>query len=403
MKWEHKARAIRFYQFFFTKAQYLMPWRRPELISGSHSTVELAGVIWKAGLKKILVVTGPNVMRLGLPRPMLDALTAEGVEYIVYDGVKPNPDDICVEEARSLYVEGGCDGIVAFGGGSPMDCAKAAGARIARPGRSVAKLGGTLRVLKKLPPLYAVPTTAGTGSETTIAAVITDSATHRKYAINDFRLIPLCAVLEPELTVGLPPQITATTGLDALTHAVEAYTNRYTPAYAADYAVRAVKLIFENLPTAFSDSGNLEARNNMLLASYFAGVAFTRAGVGNVHAIAHTVGGLYGVAHGLANSVILPIVLTDYKSAVYRPLAELADAVGIAGDSDEQKAAAFIQAIRAMNARMCIPERLDVIRDEDIPKMVEWAMKEANPLYPVPEVWGPQQFTRTIRHIKGQD
>lgn len=402
MKWSHKARAIKFYQFFFTRVQYLLPWHLPKVISGGGSTEKLADIVNEAGIKKLLLVVDPNVAKLGLPEPLLKALDNKGIKTVIYDNIKPNPEDTSVEEARSIYQNEGCGGIIAFGGGSSMDCAKAAGARIARPKRTVEQLGGTFKVFKKLPPLYAIPTTAGTGSETTIAAVITDSKTRHKYAINDLSLIPIYAVLDPNLTVGLPPHITATTGLDALTHAVEAYTNRYTPAYAADFAVKAVKLIFENLETAYNDGKNIEARNNMLLASYYGGAAFTRAGVGNVHAIAHTLGGLYGVAHGLANSVILPIVLEDYGKAAYKKLARLADAVGITGESEEVKAKAFIAAIRGMNDRMNIPRTIEVIKDEDIPRMISWAMKEANPVYPVPVVWGPEQFAATIDHIRGK-
>lgn len=281
-----------------------------------------------------------------------------------------------------------------------MDCAKAAAARVAHPNKTIAQLGGTLKVHKKVPPFFAVPTTAGTGSETTVAAVVTDPVTHHKYAVQDPCLVPKYAVLDPELTVGLPPHVTSTTGMDALTHAVEAYTNRFAPKYTDRLAEKAVKLIFDNLELCYKDGKNIEARSNMLLASFYAGAAFSRACVGNVHAIAHTLGGLYGTAHGLANAVILPYVLEDFGEAVYKKLARLAEIVGISGADDGEKARAFIKEIRRMNKDMNIPDKLDCIKTEDIPQMVEWAMAEANPIYPVPVIWNAEQFTKTIERLR---
>lgn len=283
-----------------------------------------------------------------------------------------------------------------------MDCAKAAAARVARPKRSIQELGGTLKVLKKIPMIFAVPTTAGTGSETTVAAVVTDYSTHHKYAIQDPCLIPHVAVLDAELTVGLPPHITATTGMDALTHAVEAYTNRFAPQYTDRLAEKAVKLIFDNLELAYNDGANITARQNMLRASFYAGAAFSRACVGNVHAIAHTLGGLYGTAHGLANAVILPYVLEDFGPAVYFKLARLAEIAGVEGKDDGEKARAFIDAIRQLNKDMNIIDQFDFILDEDIPQMVAWALKEANPIYPVPVIWDEAQMIRTISRVRRQ-
>lgn len=262
-----------------------------------------------------------------------------GVEYHVYDGVQPNPTIDNIEDAYKMYRDNHCEGFVAFGGGSSMDCAKIAAARVVRPNKSVPKMRGLLKIMKKLPPFFAVPTTAGTGSETTLAAVISDPRTHEKYPINDPVLIPRYAVLDAELTVGLPKSITSTTGMDALTHAVEAYIGHSNTKDTADKARKAVRMIFDNLQVAYEDGHNIEARSNMLLASYYAGVAFTRAYVGYVHAIAHNLGGMYGVAHGLANAVILPYVLEYYGESAHKRLAELADLTGITqpGMSDAEK------------------------------------------------------------------
>lgn len=247
---------------------------------------------------------------------------------------------------------------------------------------------GVLKVRKKPPSLFAVPTTAGTGSEATIAAVITDSKTHIKYQINDMALIPRYAVLDPALTIGLPAHITGATGMDALTHAVEAYIGKSNTRETKELSRKAVRLIFDNILTAYSAGANIAARENMLKASYYAGNAFTRAYIGYVHALAHALGGLYGIPHGLANAIVLPYVLEYYGSAVYKPLAELSDCAGISFPSDtrEQKAKKFISVIRKMNQGMNIPDKIENIKRTDIPLLAKRAAKEANPFYPVPRM-----------------
>lgn len=283
-----------------------------------------------------------------------------------------------------------------------MDCAKAAGARIAKPNQPVSKMKGILKVHKKIPLLMAIPTTAGTGSETTLAAVITDEETHHKYPINDFSLIPKYAVLDYKVTTSLPKQLTATTGMDALTHAVEAYIGRSTTRYTRKKAVRAVKLIGRNLKKAYEDGNDAKARMNMLKASYCAGVAFTQSYVGYVHGVAHSLGGQYGVPHGLANAVILPYVLEMYGDSCYKKLAKLATKAKILeeGQSDEETAKAFIQWIKDMNESMDIPNHIEGIEDEDIPKMAKHADKESNPLYPVPKLMNAKELEEIYRKVK---
>ena len=390
----------RTFQFFFSIGQTFMPQPSPELLDGPGSIKRLPAFIKSKGIDKVLVVTDNVLPKLGLLDGLFAACAEAGLSYVLYDGAEVNPSIECIEKAFKLYNENHCRGFIAFGGGSSMDCAKAAAARVARPKRSIQQLGGTLKVLKKLPPLFAVPTTAGTGSEATVAAVVTDYATHHKYAIQDPCLLPKYAVLDPELTVGLPPHVTSTTGMDALTHAVEAYTNKFAPKYVRRLSEKATKLIFENLEKAYANGRDLEARSNMLLASFYAGRAFSRACVGNVHAIAHTLGGLYGTPHGLANAIILPYVLEDFGAAVYPQLARLAEIVGIYGRDDGERARAFIAEIRRMNRDMNIPEQTDTIQEKDIPQMVEWAIKEANPIYPVPVIWDAEQMTRTIKRLR---
>ncbi len=390
----------RVFQFFFSACEVFMQQHSPELLTGAGSVKKLPKFIKSKGVDKVLIVTDNILTKIGLLDGLYKACDEASLSYVLYDGAQVNPSIECIEAAYKAYCDNKCKGFIAFGGGSSMDCAKAAAARVARPNRSIPQLGGTLKVHTKLPLLFAVPTTAGTGSEATIAAVVTDYSTHHKYAIQDPCLLPRYAVLDPELTVGLPPHVTSTTGMDALTHAVEAYTNRFGPKYTKDLSEKATKLIFDNLEKAYADGKDIEARSNMQLASFYAGRAFSRACVGNVHAIAHTLGGFYGTPHGLANAVILPYVLEDFGPSVYKKLAHLAEIVGINGHDDEEKAKAFILAIRKMNKDMNIVDKFDFIKDENIPQMVEWAMKEANPVYPVPMIWDAEQFTKTIGRVR---
>lgn len=369
-----------------------LPYRKPAIIG---SVKEIPYILDENSIESVLIVTDSSIMRLGLLERLESALHKAGIEYHVYDKTVANPTTDNVAEALGMYRRNRCQAIIGFGGGSSMDCAKAVGARIARPKTKLSRMEGILKVRKKLPILIAVPTTAGTGSETTIAAVITDSKTRHKYAINDFPLIPRYAVLDPKITMSLPPFVTATTGMDALTHAVEAYIGNSTTRETRKDALLAVKLIFRNLDKAYEDGGNLEARRKMLNAAYFAGCAFTKSYVGYVHAVAHSLGGEYNVAHGLANAVILPIVLEKYGSIINRKLHKLAIAAGIADRStpSDEAAALFIEEIKNMQERFGIGTKIPELREKDIKKLSSYANKEANPLYPVPVLMNSKEIS----------
>ena len=399
MCWSLKKCWYRIYQKVLKLAMCFMDWSEPELLEGDGAVLKLPSFIKNKGINRVLVVTDKGLMSLHLLDPLFEELKKENIEYFVYDGVQPNPTIPNIEECKDLYIQNNCQGIIAFGGGSPMDCAKAAAARVVKPRQSVKKMRGYLKVHKKLPPFFAVPTTAGTGSETTLAAVVTDPETHEKNAICDPVLRPKYAVLDPQLTMGLPPHITSTTGMDALTHAVESYIGKSNVKSTIRYAEQATKLIHENLEKAYNNGKDVEARNNMLKASYYAGAAFTRAFVGYVHAIAHNLGGMYGTPHGLANAVILPYVLEWYGPCIYPRLAKLADLIGISNESMsiEEKGKAFILEIRRMNKAMNIPEKFDFIKEEDMNMLVKRALKEGNPGYPVPRIMNAQECEQVIR------
>ena len=393
----------RIFQFFLNIGTKLLPWRKAICIEGAGSIREIPRLLGEKGVKKPIIVTFPGFVRRGLAARLTDILEKAHYAYEMYSEVEANPSVHTVNKIFELYRSGGCDSFIALGGGSSIDAAKAAAARAVRPGKSVNQMGGLFRIMKKLPFFIAIPTTAGTGSETTVAALITDSETHHKYSIIDLNLVPDYAILDPELTVSLAPATSAATGMDALTHAVESYLCRTCrTGETIEYALDAVRSIFKNLPEVYRNGENLEARQAMLTASFKAGVAFSRTGVGNVHAIAHTLGGLYNTPHGLANAVILPIVLEDYGRKITKKLVHLGDAAGITGgsSSDEEKAQGFINAIYDMNAKMGIPKGFDFIKSEDIPKMCSWASKESNPVYPVPVVYDKARFRKIINILK---
>ena len=397
-----KAIYCRTVQAVLRAALPVLPYREPQVF---HSCGELSTVFQKENIRRVLIVTDAGIVRSGIASQLEAVLDEDDISYAVYDQTRPNPTVVNVEQALSLYRRYRCQALIAIGGGSSMDCAKAVGARLARPGTPLGKLKGTLRILRPLPTLIAIPTTAGTGSETTLAAVITDTQAQHKYVMNDFVLIPKYAVLDARLTLSLPPHLTATTGMDALTHAVEAYIGRSTTRQTRQEALEATRLVFANVERAYRNGKDYEARSNMLTAAYRAGIAFSRSYVGYVHAVAHSLGGQYNIPHGLANAVLLPYVLESYGSCIHRKLHDLAVAAGVASpqEEDARAAAKFIRAIRQLNARMGIPETLEGIRPEDIPVMAAHAEKEANPLYPVPRLMTREELTFFYEQVAGKE
>lgn len=391
----------RLFQGVMRIGMYFLPWRQPKLLIGENAVSEIPEIFLSHGITSVLLVTDKGIVEHKLNLPVLDALKKSGVKCVVYDKTVPNPTIDNIEEGLLMYKQNDCKGLIAIGGGSAMDCAKGIGARVVRPKKSITKMRGLLKVNRRLPLLIAVPTTAGTGSETTVAAVITDSRTHEKYAINDPSLIPHYAVLDPTLTLSLPSGLTATTGMDALTHAVEAYIGKGNTRATKKEAVEAVQLIFENLPKAVADGSNIKARENMQRASFLAGLAFTRAYVGNVHAVAHTLGGQYGTPHGLANAIILPYVLEYYGTSIYKKINDLCLKAGLftEAESPEQRTKLFIGHIRDMNKNFGIGTTVDALKADDIPLLCERADREANPLYSVPVIFTKQDFTNIYKML----
>ena len=388
-----KKAAFRTYQTAFKIAIPVLPYRSPEILNSVHALPEM---LRKKGIDRVLLVTDRYLHESGMLEPLKKALSDHNIYCTIYDETVPNPTVANVEEARNRYQNECCQALIGFGGGSAIDCAKAVGARIARPGRTIPQMKGILKVMRKIPLLVAVPTTAGTGSETTLATVITDSQNAHKFPVNDFNLIPRVAVLDAEMTRTLPPNLTATTGMDALTHAIEAYIGRSTVKQTRADALEAARLIAENLENAYRDGTDITARTNMLQAAFLAGRAFTKSYVGYCHAVAHSLGGKYHIPHGLANAVLLPYVLEAYGSSIYKKAKDLAMAMHLADAATAEATAAkrLIAHIRKMNQDMGIPTKLAGIRSEDIPRLAAYAEKEANPLYPVPVLMTKKELER---------
>lgn len=383
----------RVFQLCFKLAIPLLPYYNPTILN---RVEDISRVLKEKRIKNVMLVTDKSIKSIGITENLEKSLAENNINVTIFDKVVSNPTVENVEEARVLYIKNSCQSLIGFGGGSAIDCAKAVGARIAKPNQQLKNMAGILRVLRRIPLLIAIPTTAGTGTETTVATVITDSKTKHKYMISDFPLIPKYAVLDPEVTKSLPPHITASTGMDVLVHAVEAYIGNSTTKKTREQSLVAIKLVFENLQKAYTDGQDTEARRNMLRASYLAGCAFTVSYVGYCHAVAHTLGGMYNTPHGLANAIIIPYVLDAYGETIHNKLKDLAIAAGICDKNTNEKQAAklFIQSIRNLNRSMNIGDKIPSLIKEDIENLTYYADLEANPVYPVPVLMDRKELER---------
>ena len=367
-------------------AAAIIPMPKPTLFTGKDSSLELCSAISQLGKKKILIVTDKVLVEIGLLKGIEARLKKENVEYVIYDGILPDPTYDQIESGLELLKNNQCEAILAVGGGSPIDASKAIAAR-ATNDKPLEKMAGLFKLRKAPLPLFAIPTTAGTGSEVTIVSVVSDPVTHKKTPIIDPKLVPVMAALDGELMLGLPPMVTAATGMDALTHAVESYISVNATEETRAYSLAATRLIMENLETAVHDGKSFQARQNMAMASYYAGLAFTKASVGYVHAIAHNFGAYYSTPHGLANSIVLPYILDYSKDEISDRLAELAIASGLnkGKESQQELADIFIARIRTMLKSFNIPSQLDDLKVSDIPSIAKSALEEAHLNYPVPK------------------
>lgn len=381
------ARIRRF--FYLTLLRVMTPFMagsRHIAFVGSGSSHQLCEHIASLGVRKVLVVTDGPLRQLGVADQAIAGLVDAGVPLAWYDGVQPDPTWEQVEEGLAILKREGCDVLLAVGGGSAMDCAKiiAVAATSDEDPRNWLGLG---KVKHEGLPLYAISTTAGTGSEATSGAVIKDSATREKSLMGGTTMLPKMVALDADLMLGLPPHITAATGMDALTHAIEAYIGVWERGNRLEDGRISVKLVFEHLANAYHNGSDLAARRGMALAAYYGGMAINQVSVGSVHAIAHQIGGMYGIPHGLANALVLPHVLEFCREEAQPRLAQLAIAIGAGseGEGESQLAHKFIAAVRDLKTEVGIPDHSELIRREDHEALAEAAAEEALD-YPVPRM-----------------
>lgn len=397
---------LRAFKTFMAYSMYLVPPQKSEVIEGPGCVAKLPNMIRSGGCKKPLVVTDPVLMKLGLLKSLFAAFDAIRMPYALYDGVQPDPSIENIEEAYALYVKNGCDCVAGFGGGSSMDTAKVVAARVARPRLTAKKLGGYFKVMlpipARVPRIFAVPTTAGTGAETTSAAVVTDVKENKKYTVNDFLIHPHYIALDPELTLGLPPFFTAITALDALAHSTEGYIGGGHCAMSDTYTEMAVKMIFDTIDKVVKNGKDVEARRQMLLASYYSGIVLNRALTGYVHPFAHKIGGMYHLPHGRVIGAVMPFVFEYYGKTVVKRLGRLADVIGVSkpGMDDAAKAAAFIGAIRDFCKKYGIGATIPELKEPDYPEIANSIHWECIP-YPVPKIMNNDDVFAILKKIQG--
>ena len=383
---------------------------KQDVIDGIGSVKRIPGLLKRANVRKPLIVTDATLVKLGVINGMLDALKAEGFDYAIYDGVEPNPSIENIEDAFALYRTSNCDSLIGFGGGSAMDASKVVSCRAVMPNTSVKEMGRLMGYFpvtlstasKKTPFMIAVPTTAGTGAESTVAAVVSDHKEDKKYTITDRVMRPNVVVLDPELAKGLPPYPTAVTGIDALSHCVEGYIGKGHNPRADEFAERGARLIMENLDTAFENGANLEARAALATAAYMGGQSLNFATTGYVHPFCHKIGAKYGLVHGRCIAAVLPIILEIYGDKVQDRLSKLAVACGVADPSASEKAQCdqFIQKLRAMNEKYGINPHIPEIQKEDYEEIADSIMVE-NFVYPTREVFTREEIYHILDLIKG--
>jgi len=385
-------------QFAFRLCIPFLPYHDPKLF---YDLNEILNILKSEGLKKPIIITGKSTGSLELFQNMLKNLDSNGTQYYHFNEVSANPTTDMVLKAYDAYLNNKCDSIIAFGGGSVIDAGKALGVKIVKPNKDLIKFKGVMKVMHKIPPFIAIPTTAGTGSEVTVASVIIDSKTNHKVSINDFNLIPNYAILDSNLLTTLPSHLISTCGMDALTHSIEAFIGNSSTRKTRKDSLESIKLIFDNIKEAYNNK-TTESLHNMLRASYLAGRAFTISYVGNVHAMSHPLSGAYNTPHGYANAVILPVVLKEYGKAIDKKMKSIAIYLGYADKNTDanQANSLMIEKINQLLKELNIDYSRLEIKDEDINRFASYAYKEANPLYPVPVMFDIKDFVRIYHELQ---
>ena len=367
--------------------------------SGAGSADQLCGHICQAGKTRVLVVTDKGLRDLGIVEKAISGLRSRGIDIVLYDGVLPDPTFEQVLEGADIMRAHGSDAVLGVGGGSCMDAAKIIAAA-ATSNQDPRDWVGFNKIKHDVPQIFCIPTTSGTGAETTMGGVIKNSERREKIVISDACLMPAATALDPNLSIGLPPAITAATGMDALTHAIEAYISLWDRGTSKSSSAAAIDLIYRYLPLAYSDGDNKEARESMSLAAYYAGMAINQVNVGNVHAIAHQLGGRYGIPHGIANAMVLPHVLKFCSDETEEALAELGRLVGLgsSGSTAAELARDFIVSVSDLRNKIGIPSQSKLIKIEDHSVLAESAVKEGAG-YPVRKLLDKKTAMRILEQL----
>lgn len=378
---------------------FFIDFSGPTLIQKQEGILEIGPLIKKQSIHKVCIVTDDFLSQTPVFKLWCDDLDSKGISYVIYAGTKPNPTIELVQEAYGIYKEEDCQGLIAYGGGSAMDLAKAVGAKVARPNKTIRQLRGTLKIRRKIPYLICVPSTVGTGSEATLAAVISDAESQEKFAIMDPALMPDVAILDINVVASLPKKLIAETGMDALTHAVEAYIGKANTKKTKALALSAIAIIFDHLQAAYE--GDKHALSQMQLAAYQAGLAFTRAYVGNVHALSHQLSAIYHLPHGYANAVILPYVLSYYGKSILKPMSQIYEHLEhLPLRTQKEKTVHMISKIIDLKAALEIDKNFQgLIKHKDTDRIIKQALSEANPLYPVPKIFDKNDFETIIKKL----
>lgn len=388
----------RIYQKIMKVACYFIKWPKPFVIEGTNSSLEIVNVIKENKLQRPLIIVDPFIDQIGLMKQTLDSLDQNNIKYIKNIDVKSEPNVLMIEDIVSIYKESNCDSIIAVGGGSIIDTAKLVGARVTNPNKSISKMKGVLKVRKQIPFTITIPTTSGSGSECTVAAVVKDG--HSKYAVNSPKLVPNVAVLDPMFTISLPASLTLTTGMDALTHAIECYIGNSNTKTTYQDSIEAISLILNSLESLLANAQDVEKRLQMQKASYLAGAAFTRGYVGYVHSIAHALGAYYNIPHGEANAVLLPLVLEKYKEKIKNKMLKLVDKLDESNLPNEEKLSLFYSKIKSLSLKVKKSIGFTKIDSKDYQELIKHIQKETWPLYPVPRYLEDSELIDIFEKVK---
>lgn len=388
----------RIYQKIMKVACYFIKWPKPFVIEGTNASLEIVNVIKENKLQRPLIIIDPFIDKIGLMKQTLDSLDQNNIKYIKNTDVKSEPNVLMIEDIVDIYKVNNCDSIIAVGGGSVIDTAKLVGARITNPNKSISKMKGVLKVRKQIPFTITIPTTSGSGSECTVAAVVKDG--HSKYAVNSPKLVPNVAVLDPMFTISLPVSLTLTTGMDALTHAIECYIGNSNTKTTYQDSIEAISLILNSLESLLANPQDLEKRLQMQKASYLAGAAFTRGYVGYVHSIAHAFGAYYNIPHGEANAVLLPLVLEKYEEKIKNKMLKLVDKLDESNIPNEEKLSLFYSKIKSLSLKVKKSVGFTQINSNDYQELIKHIQKETWPLYPVPRHLEDSELVDIFEKVK---